>query len=108
MGAWGQEKKKKKKWSLLASLPPERDVTWFFDSLQQYYERLPKHPPKHGLSANYTIDSWSWLSRASVLEAPVPCLLLAVVWVKHAVCSMTSRQQKTRTSARITYHSYRE
>ena len=29
---------------LLASLPPERDVTWFFDGLQQYYERLSIHP----------------------------------------------------------------
>ena len=59
MGAWGQEKEEKVFWGgLLASLPPEeRDVTWFFDGLQQYYERLPIHPPKHGLTANYAIDS---------------------------------------------------
>ena len=75
-------KKKKRKihfGGLLASLPPERDVTWFFDGLQPYYERLPIHPPKHGLPANYAVDSWPWLSRVSVLGAPVPCLLLALV-----------------------------
>ena len=104
---------KKKKWrrnfrGLLASLPPERDVTWFFDGLQQCYERLPIHAPKHGLPANYAIDSWPWLSRVSVLGAPVPCLLFALVYVKHAVCSMVSRQQQTRTSARTTYHSDRK
>ena len=106
----GAKKKKKKRnfGGLLASLPPERDVTWFFDGLQQHYERLPMHPPKHGLPANYAIDSWPWLSRVSVLGAPVPCLLFARVWVKHAVCSMVSRQQHTRTSARTTYHSYRK
>ena len=27
------------------------------------YKRLSIHPPKHGLPANYAIDSWSWLSR---------------------------------------------
>ena len=36
---------------LLAILPPERNVTWFFDGLQ-YYEWLPIHPPNHGLPAN--------------------------------------------------------
>ena len=107
-GARGQEKEKEHKFrGLLASLPPERNVTWFFDGLQQYYERLPIHPPKHGLPADYAICSWPWLSRVSALGAPVPCLLFALVYVKHAVCSMVSRQQHTRTSARATYHSYR-
>ena len=34
----GAKKKKRKRHfgGLLASLPPERDVTWFFDGLQQY------------------------------------------------------------------------
>ena len=106
----GVKKKKRKRHFevLLASLPPEWDVTWFFDGRQQYYERLPIHPPKHGLPANYAIDSWPWLSRVSVLGAPVPCLLFVLVWVKHGVCSMVSRQQHTRTSARTTYHSYRK
>ena len=77
----GAKKKKRKRYfgGLLASLPPERDVTCFVDSLQQYHERLPIHPPKHGLPANYAIDSWPWLSRVSVLGAPVPCLLFALV-----------------------------
>ena len=70
-----------------------------------YYDPLPI---KHGLPANYAIDSWPWLSRVSVLGAPVPCLLFAFVYAKHAVCSMVSRQQHTRTSARTTYHSYRK
>ena len=56
-----------------------------------YYERLPIHPPKHGPPDNYATDSWPWLSRVSVLGAPVRCLLLALVWVKHAACSMVSR-----------------
>ena len=73
-----------------------------------YYERLPLHSPRHGLPANYAIDSWPWLSRVSVLGAPVPCLLWALVWGKHAVCSMVSQQQHTRLSARTTYHSCRK
>ena len=111
MGAWGQEKEKVNNfWGVYWRVCHQNDDTWFFDDLQQYYERLPIHPPKHGLTANYAIDSWLWLSRVSVLGAPVRCLLLALVWVKHAVCSMVSRQQHTRirTSARTTYHSYRK
>ena len=53
--------------------------SWFFDDLQQCYKRLPIHPPKHGLPAKYAMDSWPWLSRFSVLRAPVPCLLFALV-----------------------------
>ena len=109
MGEWGQEKEQKKTYGgLLASLPPDQDATWFFNGLQRYYEGLPIHPPKHGLPANYAIDSWPWLSRVSVLGAHVPCLLFPLVWVKHAVCSMVSRQQHTRTSARTAFHSYRK
>ena len=96
--ARGQEKETKNKFrGSLASLPPERNFTWFFDGLQQYYERLPIHPPKDGLPANNAIDSWPWLSRVSVLGGPVPYLLFPFVYVKHAVCSMVSRQQHTRT-----------
>ena len=78
--AHGVRKKKRKRHfgGLLARLPPERNATWFFDGLQQYYERLPIHPPKHGLPANYAIDSWPWLSHVSMLGAPVPCLLFAL------------------------------
>ena len=100
-GARGQEKEKENKFGgLLVSLPPQRNVTLFLDGLQQHYERLPIHPPKHVLPAKYAIYSWPWLSRVSVLGPPVPCLLFALVYVKHAVCSMVSRQQRTRTSAR--------
>ena len=74
-----KKRKKRNFRGIVASLPPERDVTWFFDGLQQYYERLPIHPPRHGLPANHAIDSWPWLSRFSVLGAPVPCLLFAIV-----------------------------
>ena len=111
MGAWGQYKENVNKfWGVYWQVCHQNDAAWFFDDLQQYYERLPIHPPKHGLPANYAIDSWLWLSRVSVLGAPVRCLLLALVWVKHAVCSMVSRQQHTRIrqSARTTYHSYRK
>ena len=110
MGAWGQEKEKVNTfWGVYWRICHQNDATWFFDDLQQYYERLPIHPPKHGLTANYAIDSWLWLSCVYVLGAPVRCHLLALVWVKHAVCSMVSRQQHTRirTSARTTYLFYR-
>ena len=107
-GARGQERENKKKLrGLLASLPPKRNATWFFDGLQQY-ERLPIHPPKHGLPANCAIDSRLWLSRVSVLRASVLYSLFALVYVKPAVCSMVSRQQHTGTSARTTYHSCRK
>ena len=107
IGAWGQQNEKKKifwgdYWRVC------HQVTWFFDGLQQYSERLAIHPPKHGQLANYAIDSWLWLSRVFVLGAHVPCLLLDLVWVKHAVCSVVSRQQHTRTSAGAMYHSYRK
>ena len=111
MGAWGQEEEKVNIfWGVYWRVCHQNDSTWFFDDLQQYYGQLPIHPPKHRLPANYAIDSWLWLSRVSVLGAPVRCLLLALVWVKHAVCSMVSRQQDTRirTSARTTYNSYRK
>ena len=78
-GKWVHGAKTKKKGhfgGLLASLPPERDVTCFFDGLQQYDERLPIHLPKHAPPANYAIDSWPRLSRVSMLWAPVPCVLL--------------------------------
>ena len=108
-GARGQEKERKVIFGgILASLPPERNVTWFFDGLQQYCERLQIHLPKHGLPANYAIYSWPWLSRVSLLGAPVPCFLFPLVYVKRAVCAMVSLQQHTRTSARTTYHSYRK
>ena len=74
MGAWGQEKEKKNQfWGVYwrgCHQNGMSHVTWFFDDLQQYYERLSIHPPKHGLPANYAIDSWPWLSRVSVLGAP--------------------------------------
>ena len=111
MGTWGQENEKVNKfWGVYWRICHQNDATWFFDDLQQYYERLPIHPPKHGLPANHAIDSWLWLSRVSVLGAPVRCLWLALVWVKHSVCSMVSRQQHTRirTSACTTYHSHRK
>ena len=44
----------------------------------------------------------------SLCWGALPCLLLALVWVKHAVCSMVSRQEHTRSSARTTHHSYRK
>ena len=70
MGAWGQEKEKVNKfWGVYWRVCHQNDATWFFDDLQQYYERLPIHPPKHGLPANYAIDSWPWMSRVSVLGA---------------------------------------
>ena len=58
VGVHGAKKKKRKRkiGSLLASLPPERNVTWLFDGLE-YYDRLPIHPPKHGLPANCAFDS---------------------------------------------------
>ena len=77
VGAHGSKNKKGKRkfGGVISSLPPERSFTCFFDGLQ-YYERLPTHPPKHGLPANCAIDSWLWLSRVSVLGGPVPCTLV--------------------------------
>ena len=109
MGARGQEIEKKNTfWGVYWRVCHQNGMWWFFDGLHQYYERLPIQPPKHGLPANYATDSWPWLSLVSVLGAPVPCLLLDLVWVKHAVSSMVSGQKHTRTSARTTYHSYRK
>ena len=46
------------------------------------------------------------MSRVSVLGAPVPYPLFALVYVEPTVCSMVSRQQHTETSACTTYRSY--
>ena len=59
MGAWGQEKEKVNKFGgVYWRVCHQNDATLFFDDLQQYYERFPIHPPKHGLPENYAIDSW--------------------------------------------------
>ena len=66
------------------------------------YGRLPIHPPKHGLPANCAIDSWH-SCHVSLRWGPLcPELLVALVYVKPAVCSMVSRQQHARTPARTT------
>ena len=60
-------------WGLLACPPAENKEVSLSAAA---YERLPIHPPKHGLPANFANDSWPWLSRLSVLRAPVPCTLV--------------------------------
>ena len=58
----------------LLSSPPADNKEVSFSTVD--YERFPIHPPKHGLPANCAIGSWPWLSRVSVLRAPVPCTLV--------------------------------
>ena len=95
-----KKKGKRKFGGLLASLPPERNFTWFSDDLQQCYERPPIHPPKHGLPANCAIDSWPWLSRVSVLGAPVPCTLVRSCLCKTLRCERWSSSTPERPLVR--------
>ena len=109
IGAWGQEKEKKNTfWGSTGESATRtgcRGFSTVYSSITNDFPYTLRSTDCRPIT-RWTAGRGCHVSLCWVPLCPASCWLLFEV--KHAMCSMVSRQQHTRTSARTTYHSYRK
>ena len=110
MVAWGQEKKKEKYisgayWRVCHQNGMSRGFSTVYSSTTNDF-RYTHRSTDYWPITRSTAGRGGHVSLCWGPLCPASCLVLFEV--KHVVCSMVSRQQHTRTSARTTYYTYRK